>query len=122
MRRAPAVLCTGLALFAGCAGTRLAPLAPTEPEATLPRARVFLIGDGGIASFEQAQVEAQTAGAERKVEKRHRALPPWARPPGGEKKVFKDIVDEVIGLAVKNARQVRLLQTLKGEALNRDRL
>jgi len=31
-------------------------------------------------------------------------------------------VNEVIGLAVKNARQVRLLQTLKGEALNRDRI
>src|SRR5690349_11511406 len=115
-RRLNTIGCLLVAIAGSCSHTRYSHYEPATPPAGRPQARLFLVGDAGIVSFEEAQVEKQAKKGKRRVE---RQLPPWAKPRGGEKKVFKDIVDEVVGLAVKSARQSHLLQTLKGEALNR---
>jgi hypothetical protein len=110
-----------LAVDFGCTSSLVVRQSPVTEPTTLPRARVFLIGDGGLASFQEADASEQAEGAEQRVEKRH-APPLWARPAAGEKKVFADIVDEAIAGAIRSARPARLLQTLKGEAKSRDRL
>jgi hypothetical protein len=99
---------------------------PTAPEAGAPPlARVFLVGDAGILAFKEAEVPATTEAAAQKVERRQPATPtplPWARPKDGEKKLFKDIVDEAIAMAVQSARQSVLLESLKNDVANRDTL
>src|SRR5688572_23507077 len=99
---------------------------PTAPEAGAPPlARVFLVGDAGILAFKEAEVPATTEAAERKVERKQPATPtplPWARPKDGEKKLFKDIVDEAIAMAVQSARQSPLLESLKNDVANRETL
>jgi hypothetical protein len=121
VQRALGLILTLLTASVACSEPGYLRYTPATPPKEAPQARVFLIGDGGIASFREGEVPEQTQGAKKRVENKH-PLPVWARVTGGEKKVFKDIVNEVIGLAVKNARQSRLLQTLKGEALNREHL
>jgi hypothetical protein len=73
---------------------------PTAVEpAAPPAARLFLVGDGGVASFGD-----ETA------------------PPGSETRQFHEIVDETVARAVRSAHEDRLLQTLLNEAQNRDHL
>ncbi len=116
-----------VAIASACSSVRYARYEPALPNPTKVRARVFLVGDAGIVSFEEAEVPEQAEKAEKRVERsaagrRVALLPAWARPKGGEKKVFKEILNEVTALAVKNARQSELFQTLKGEAKNHERL
>jgi hypothetical protein len=122
-------------LFVGgvsCASGRAIRYEPAQVPPEKPAARIFLVGDGGIVSFEESKVPEKTDIAEQKVEERApAALPlpplppgwrPWARPPGGEKKAFDDIVNETITLAIKAARTSDLLMTLRLDAAERSTL
>lgn len=102
MKRAGGLFVAVLIATSACSQSHYVRYAPTSPPRTSPLARVFLIGDGGLASFRKGAISEP--------------------PAGGEKKAFKEIVEEATALAVKNARESRLLQTLKSEALDRERL
>jgi hypothetical protein len=109
-----------------CAPLRAIRYTPAEVPAEKPAARIFLVGDGGIVSFKEAEVPAKAEAAEQKVEQRLPPLPlgwsSWARPQGGEKKLFDDIVNETITAAVRTAVGSDLLTTLKTEAAERKTL